>query len=286
VDWHFGAPPIAAQLFVPFALVPETAGLLVFLLGSVALTLLALRALGLAWWWILFPPMMEGIGAGNPHVPAFALLVMGGPALAGAIGRAVAVGLKVYAVVPIVAERRWSALAATAALFGLSVLTAPELWAEYAARFSEISARLAAEAVGGVSFALLLDPAVLGPAFAGSIGTALSLALYAVPVALVAIVAIRDVRAAGWISVPMLWPASQYSNGTFVLPVARRWSTWILAIPTIPTYLVGLLVLCYEVASGRPSMAKGPPPLGLADWLARLRPGRSASPTNGRHGTT
>lgn len=269
-DWHFGAPPIAAQLFIPFALLPEGLGFAVYLVGGVTLTLLALRQLRLPAWWILFPPMMEGIGAGNPHVFAFALLVLGGSTLAGVAGRAIAVGLKIYAIVPIVAERRWRAVLATALLFGLSIAAAPELWASYAANFGEISTRLNDEAVGGVSAALLLDPDVVGGEVTSALAPLLSLALYAVPVALVIVVALRDVRAAGWISVPLLWPAAQYSNGSFVLPVARRWSTWIIAIPTVPTFLVGLVVLCYEVAAAHRSLAPGLPPIGLSAWVRAL----------------
>jgi hypothetical protein len=217
---------------------------------------------------------MEGLAAGNPHVLSFALLVIGGPAIAGAIGRAIAVGLKVYAVVPIVGERRWRALLATGILFGASIVIAPQLWQEYLARFGEISTRLTAEAQGGVSFALFLDPAIPGSAVGPGIAPLVSVAILLVPAALVALVAVRDVRAAAWISVPLLWPASQYSNGSFVLPTARRISTWIIAIPTIPTYLVGLLILCYEVAAGRRAIGAEPEPVGLADWLRTLRPRR------------
>jgi hypothetical protein len=269
-EWHFGAPPVAAQLFVPFALVPEGVGFAAYFALGIALTLLALRRLGLPPWWILFPPMMEGIGAGNPHVLAFALLVLGGSSLVGDAGRAIAVGLKLYAIMPIVAERHWRAVLATVLLFAGSFLAAPDLWASYVTEFGDISGRLADEAVGGVSAALLLDPAVTSGIVGPSMAPVLGLALYAIPVALLVVVALRDVRAAGWIAVPLLWPAAQYSNGSFVLPVARRWSTWIIAVPTIPTFLVGLFVLCYEVAAGRPSLARGPGQLGLRPWLATL----------------
>jgi hypothetical protein len=259
---------------VPFALVPEPLGLVVYLLVSVGLTLLALRRLGLGAWWILFPPMMEGLLAANPHALVFALLVLGGSSLAGDAGKAIAVGLKIYAVMPIIAERRWRAGALAIGLIGISLVLAPQLWVEYVSSFGQISVRLAQEAIGGVSAALFLDPTLVAPVVGESLAPLLSVAVYAVPVALVSVVAVRDVRAAGWISVPLLWPAAQYSNGSFVLPVARRWSTWIIAIPTIPTYLVGLLVLCYEVASGQPSVALGPPAIGITK-LMPIRPSDS-----------
>lgn len=46
-DWHFAALPPAAQLFVPFALIPEGIGMAVFLAVSAAVAWLALRRLGL-----------------------------------------------------------------------------------------------------------------------------------------------------------------------------------------------------------------------------------------------
>ncbi len=160
--WHFGAPPTAAQLFIPFALIPPEPGLVIFLVASVGLTFLALRRLGLPLWWILFPPMMEGIAAGNPQVPVFALLVVGS-GVAAAAARAVAAGLKIYAVVPVIARREWRALAATGLLFAVSIILAPSLWAEYTANLGAVSGRLVTEAQGGISGALFLDQGIFEP---------------------------------------------------------------------------------------------------------------------------
>lgn len=271
-DWHFGAPPSAAQLFVPFTALPEGLGLLVFLGLSVALTIAAIRHLGLAWWWIFFPPLMEGIVAANPHVPAFALLVLGGGSIAGGIGRAVAVAAKVYAAIPLVALRDRRALAVTGALLVVSVLLAPAAWREYVERFGLISGRLAQEAVGGVSAALFLDPAVFAPLIGDpAIAAVAGLALFGLIAALVALVAVRDVPSAGWLAVPLLWPAGQYSYGSFTLPIARRLSTWIIAVPTIPTYLLGLIILAYEVVAGRSPSGAASPPIGLAAWARSPR---------------
>jgi hypothetical protein len=275
VDWHYAAPPTAAQLFIPFALIPEEVALLLFTVAGAILTLAALRRLGLAAWWILFPPCLEGFYAGNPQIIVFPLLALGSSAASGIVGRAIAVGFKIYAIVPIVAERRWLAVIASAGLVVLSVAIAPQLWVEYLTRFGEISERLSSEAVGGVSAALLLDPAVTTPAVAPDLAPFVSIILFTLPLALIILVSVRDVRAAGWIAVPLLWPVAQYSYGSFVLPVARRWSTWIIAVPTIPTYLVGLLLLCYEIAAGRPPVAVEPTPEGLATWISRFRTPRA-----------
>ncbi len=265
VDWHFAAPPTAAQLFVPAACLPEGVGVWLFLAGTVVALLLALRRLGLPWYWIAFPPVFEGLAAANPQILVTALLVVGGTA-----ARAAAAGLKVYAVVPTVARREWRAVATIIAMLLLSVFLSPTAWAAYVGGYGDTVARLAHESQGGVSFAFALDPAVL-PGGAG-------IALVGVVVLLVLVVAIRDVHAAGWLAVPLLWPAAEYHYATFAMPIARRISTWILAVPLVPTYLVGLIVLAYEVVARRPSLAREAPPVGLADWLRSLPAARPRPP--------
>lgn len=282
-DWHFAALPTSVQLSLPFAYLPEWLGLAIVLAASVGAAVLALRRLHLPVWWLLFPPMMEGLAAANPQILVFALLVLGGPRFGGPIGRAVAVGLKVYAIVPVVARREWRALGAVGLLFAASFVTAPNLWASYLRQFSDITRRVAEESQGGVSAAVLLDPDIFGR-LVGSTTTAaiLGLAVFSLVVLVVVVAALRDVRSAGWVSVPLLWPASEYHYATFSLPVARRASTWIIAIPTLPTYLVGLLLLTWEIAASRPAIAPQPDALGLAEWIRRLRPARGRDSTSSR----
>ena len=264
-NWHFAAPPTAAQAFVPFALVPEWVGLAIFALASIGVALLALRRLGLAWWWIFFPPIHEGLMALNPQVLVFGLLLVGGVP-----GRVVAALLKIYAVIPMVARREFRALAACAIALAISIALSPGAWVEYVRRYGEVSARLQAESQGGLSVLLFLQPNVM-PLYAG-------LLLVGVVAGMVLLAAVRDVRSAGWLAVPLLWPAAEYHYATFAIPIARRPSTWILAIPTIPSYLVGLLLLTWEVTAGRPAIVKQEEPLGLAAWLRSL-------PGIGRAGT-
>ena len=273
-DWHFAAPPTAAQAFVPFALLPETLGLAVFLALTVGVFAFAMRRLRLPLWWLLFPPVAEGLGAANPQILVFGLLIVGAPAVAAPIGRAIASAIKVFAVVPVVARREWRGLVAVAVIFGLSVVAAPDLWSTYLSRFGEIGARLASESHGGVSAALVLDPKVFGTLLGTSetVARLAGLALFGLIVALVLLVAIRDVPSAGWLAVPLLWPAVEYHAAAFVVPVARRLSTWIIAVPTIPTYLLGLIVLAYEAAAGVRALPEEPPPVGLRAWLTTLGP--------------
>jgi hypothetical protein len=178
----------------------------------------------------------------------------------------VAAWLKVYALIPMFARRQFRAVAILAMSLVVSVVLSPGAWKDYIARYGEISGRLMSESRGGVSTTLFLDPRVL-PLGEG-------LLIVGTVTALVLLVAVRDVRSAGWLAVPLLWPAAEYHYATFALPIARRASTWILAVPLVPTYLIGLIVLAYEVVAGRQPLSPQDRPVGLAEWLRTLPIGR------------
>jgi hypothetical protein len=46
----------------------------------------------------------------------------------------------------------------------------------------------------------------------------------------------------------------------------------VIAVPLVPTYLLGLVILCWEVAARRKSLATTAPPVRLTDWLRSLLP--------------
>jgi hypothetical protein len=54
--------------------------------------------------------------------------------------------------------------------------------------------------------------------------------LFAVTAAAVGLLALVDRRAAGWLSVPALWPATQYFYATFALPLRSPWLAAALAL--------------------------------------------------------
>jgi Glycosyltransferase family 87 len=288
-DWHFAAPPPAAQLFVPFAVLPDGLALALFLVVSVGAAWLGLRRLRLPPWWLLFTPMTEGILAANPQVLIFGLVVLGGSALrptrpgtglGGAgwlVGRAVAVGLKVYAIVPIVARREWRSAGAVALLLTLSVATGAGLWERYLTELASISSRIVGESDGGVSAALFLRPSVFSTVLPNEdLALVGGLLIYGLLALLVLLAAVRDVVGAGWIAAPLLFPAAEYHLATMAIPAARRLAIWVLAIPTIPTYLLGLIILAYQVTARHPALVhedEGPEP--LSRWLSALRPRRS-----------
>jgi hypothetical protein len=238
--------------------------------------------------------MMEGIVAANPQTLVFALLILGGsimrpgarvPATApnvwrtaakrmSPIARALAAALKVYALIPVIARREWRAVTPLAILLVLSVVTSADLWMRYLTEFGSISSRIVTESEGGTSAALFLRPSVFSTLLPGEgLATAAGLLVYGLIALLLLLAAVRDVAGAGWIAAPLLFPAAEYHLATMAIPAARRLAIWVIAVPTIPTYLLGLIVLTYQVTAGQRALVAGDQPAEpLSRWLASLRP--------------
>lgn len=204
--YHFYALPPAVVLMAPFALVPEQ----IFVPGFVAIqagaAIYVIRRLHLAWWWLLFPPVAISIAAGNPSLLLMALLLAPHDILKG-----LAPVLKVYAVLPLLGERRWRPIA-IAASFGLaSFVVAPGLWVDFVSGAFAREVRLMEESGGGYS-------AYQIPALIPLVGIAvLALARY-------------DLKAAGWLAPIALWPASQFHWSTLAMPVMTPLLAVMLAV--------------------------------------------------------
>ena len=238
---HFAGLPPTVIAFIPFALLPEAVVAAVWIAGSAIAGLLALRALRLPLWWVAFPPLVDGIWSGNPQVVVLALLV------ASARLEWVAVLLKVYAIVPLLGERRWRAVLVTSFAFVMTAIVAWPAWIDYLGHFSAITARLMAESGGG--FSAYRDP--------------LELAVTLVALVLLASV---DMRAAGWLAVPAMWPATQLHYSILALPIinwplgfALAFPSWLTVAPAVVAYAL------YELARTRI-----PPQRQVADSGARL----------------
>jgi hypothetical protein len=187
--FRFGGPPPTLLAYVPAAFVPEFLGAAAYLLVSVGAALYAVRALRLPYWWLLFPPLVESGAVLNPDVLMVALLVATGR-VAG-----LAVPLKVYGAIPLLAQRRFGAVAV-----GLAVcaLTLP-LWATFVADRSVIVSAFDAQSAGLSAWGTwwLFVPAAL------------------------AVFALR--RSGGdWLAVPALWPYTQLHYATIALPALRH----------------------------------------------------------------
>jgi hypothetical protein len=189
VDGHlFAAPPPTLIPFALFAVAGQQLSAAVWVCGSGITALAIVRQLKLPWWWLLFPPLVNGILAGNPDVLIVWLLLQRRSFLG-----VLATFLKIYALVPIVGEHRLRTAAITAvAIVGTSVLVP---WHSYISRISQIAATLDAQAIGSSAY-----------------GTPWLMGLVCISLAAL------GTRRAGWMAVPALWPSTQLHYAALALP--------------------------------------------------------------------
>ena len=206
VRFLFTGPPPTVLAFVPFAWIPETIFVIGWLGATVAAAFYTLRRLHLPAWWILFPPMAQGIFVGNPHIVCLALLLSGSSWL-----QALAAPMKAYAVIPMFFERKWRALAILAICCAATVVLFWPLWTQYAADYSMTQDWIVGATHGGFS-------------------AARDSRLLVVALAALGLLALVDRRAAGWLAVPAVWPATQYFYATFALPLRSPWLAALLAV--------------------------------------------------------
>jgi hypothetical protein len=186
--YYYAAPPTSLLPYVPATFMPVDVATAVYAVVFVVAALAAVRALRLPLWWVLFPPLFEAVIDLNSDVLVLALL-LGGPALGGA-----AVICKVYAAVPLLLQRRWTALAWAA---GFALLSLP-WWITFFEQRDVVLGRLAYQA-GTLSAwgTWLLIPTVIALAY------------------------LRG-RGASWLAVPALWPSTQLHYSTVGTPAAKR----------------------------------------------------------------
>ena len=225
---YFAAPPPSLLPMIPFALLPEPVAIAALVGAGVLGTAWALRRLKAPLWWLAFPPLVDAIWNGNPHVLVVPLVLAGAGPLA--------VFVKVYAAVPLVLLRRVRALVVTA--LALTV-TAPFLpWRQFVDDLPTILMQLRLQSDGGLSvFAL----------------PAIALVVAAV-VAVIALAVIGRERAA-WLAVPVLWPSTQWYYASIAIPAVVRpaapfVAAAILAIPLVQGPLLAVVVFAgLEVAT-------------------------------------
>lgn len=213
--YHFAGLPPTVLVFAPTAWLPESVVAATWTIASFAAGAWIIRRLRLAWWWLLFPPLVMGALSANPGIVLLALLLTRWPPAEG-----VAAALKVYAILPMLAGRRWYGLAA----FGLLCLAALPLWLRWDP--TDVTGRLLQEAGGGsgatAHWSLIL-PAVF---------------------ALVAI-ARFDLRTAAYLAIPALWPSAQYHYAVMALPVIQVWPAILFAVPVPGISTVAVLLYAW-----------------------------------------
>jgi hypothetical protein len=244
--YHYAGSPVTTVLMAPASLVSEDLFTAIWLVLSAGAIVWTLYRLHLPLWWLLFPPISEALFSGNPQLVVLALILSSSSWLA-----AIGTGLKVYAFVPLAGEGRWRTIGLAVALNAATIVVAPGLWSLYLAEFGDISGRLQYESLEG--FSAYYMPALL-----------------VVAVIALVVLALRDRRTAGWLTVPAVWPASQLHYSTMALPVMTPLLAFFLAIPMLRLPPVIIVVEIVRRLVG-PS---------IVGWIRRQRlPGQADRPS-------
>lgn len=212
---YYAAAPPSLLPMVPFAILPEGLGLAVLFVLSLAASFWTLRRLGLPWWWITWPPLVDNLWNGNPQL----FLV---PLLLGPVAWFAPI-VKAYAIVPLLIQFRFRAIALTAIL---GLVTLPLLpWGLFLSRLAETSTLLSEQSQGGMS-------AWVFPVL--------------VPFAAIALIVMGRERASWW-AIPALWPSTQWYYSLMAMPVVTPLTAAILAAPVQGGPAVAAVVAALEI---------------------------------------
>ena len=96
-DFHYAGTPATTVALAPFTILGEQAFTLLAVAAGLAAAVFIVWRLRLGWYWLLFPPLTEGLFSANPQILVLGLLLLGW-----APASAFATMLKVYAFVPAV----------------------------------------------------------------------------------------------------------------------------------------------------------------------------------------
>ena len=113
----YASGPHTLLFYAPTSVLPLSASVAIWTVLGIVASLWLVRRLGLPIWWLAFPPLAHAMWNGNPQTIALALLVLGGP-----LAAALAVGLKLYAAVPLLTRPRALVVAGLVLLITLPLL--------------------------------------------------------------------------------------------------------------------------------------------------------------------
>jgi len=238
---HFAAPPWVLPIIAPSTLLNESRAVGVWIALDAVAAVYIVRRSGLAWGWILFPPLVHGTLNGNPAIASLALLLAG----AGPIG----VLLRPQVGYALVGERRWRAVAISAVL-GIALLAIIP-WQTFLTDLPTITARYVTESRGGSTGGTLI-------AFAIGILSVLALATV-------------DLREAGWLATIVAVPINGWYAGAAALPVMNPILAVGLSLPVVglPTAAIAAYAALRLVIRWAPP---GGPARFLAPFVERYRP--------------
>ena len=211
----YAAGPHTLLFYAPTSVLPVTVSTWLWLVAGAVAAVWLVRKLELPWWWLAFPPLLHGVWNGNPQTIALALLVQG--SLVGAVA---AVGLKLYAAIPLVT--RWRHLVVAGAVLAVVTLVLP--WQLYLDRGLGVGSHLQTAWNGSAwRFPILVVPT------------------------LAALWVLRR-QGAEWFAVPAVFPATQFYYVAMALPalVGRPIVAALLALPMVlmaPLVVMALAVI-------------------------------------------
>jgi len=244
--YSYAGTPATTVVLGPSALFSEDQFVILWLVISFLSAVALIRMLRLPLYWLMFPPIVEALISGNPQIVVVMLLVAGARR-AGVVAESVAVALKVYAYIAVLGEREWRRLILAAGVSAATILVAPAIWINYAQHFGMISGRLAQEAEGGYSafyYPVVLIPTAVAIAFLWRI----------------------DPKAAVWLAVPALWPASEFHYAMFALPFMTPFLAVLLAIPL--RLLAPITIVFYVIGRYAAAPARARFGIWATDWSA------------------
>lgn len=208
---YFAAPPPSLLPLAPLAVLPIDLGVAILATAVMSGAVATVRLLGLPWWWLMFPPLVQCVLSANVHGLLIPLILLRAGALASF--------LKVYALVPLLLLGRWRAVILTGVLLAVTIPILP--WAAYVEDLAVITGRLADQTKHDIPLPML---AVLAP--------------------FIAVAALVVGRARGaWLATLALWPSQQYYYGTLVMPVKSALAAAVVALPITGSGIVALFLL-------------------------------------------
>lgn len=216
--WWYAAPPPSLIAVAPFALIPIEFGqglMVASALGAGVATIWLLRR---PWWWLAFPPLVLAIVDGNPQAWLIPLVMSRQGWLA--------VIAKIYVAPVLLVLGRWRQLAAAALLLLVTVTFLP--WRAFITDYPSIATHLHTQSAGFSAF----DMPILAPAA-------------------VAALLLVGRRRAAWLSVPALWPSSQWYYMSLAMPGLTPLSAAIAALPVPGAIVLALVVVALEVKGSR-----------------------------------
>jgi hypothetical protein len=203
------APPPSLLPFVPFVWLPLDVVSILMVAIDLAVAVAMLRRLHLPMWWLAYPPLAAAIYVGSSEPLLLATLVFAPGFLAPII--------KVYGVLPLLAERRWRDLLIAGVIL---VVTFPILpWDHFIADRQQVATALAEQTDAGV----IASPVL----------------------AIIAVVALLSLglRRALWLAAPVLSPGTRPHYAVVSIPKTTMLLAFFWAFPVPLLTVLGLVAL-------------------------------------------